>query len=61
MAASKPFKSSPDTILTDEFRRCLSEVKKGIDLFITGKAGTGKSILLRLIRERMKRKEVAGF
>lgn len=38
--------------LTDEFRRCLEEVELGTNLFITGKAGTGKSTLLRMIRDR---------
>lgn len=36
-------------IITDEFKACLDEVDKGTNVFITGKAGTGKSTLLRLI------------
>lgn len=45
--------------LTDEFTHCLAEVERGANLFITGKAGTGKSTLLRLICDRNKGKEVA--
>ncbi len=45
--------------ITDEFQRCLAEVNDGANLFITGKAGTGKSTLLRLIGEKNKRKEIA--
>jgi ATP-dependent DNA helicase PIF1 len=43
---------------TDEFRHCLAEVERGANLFITGKAGTGKSTLLRLIRDEHKDKKV---
>lgn len=50
---------SPSVILTEEFQRCLTEVEQGTNLFITGKAGTGKSTLLRLIRDRMQNKVVA--
>jgi hypothetical protein len=42
-----------DLVLTDEFRHCLAKVDQGTNLFITGKAGTGKSTLLRLIRDRL--------
>ena len=59
MAAPQSSPSTPRVILTEEFRRCLAEVEQGTNLFITGKAGTGKSTLLRLIRDRMKNKVVA--
>jgi ATP-dependent DNA helicase PIF1 len=50
-------KASP-LIITDEFQRCLAEVNGGANLFITGKAGTGKSTLLRLIRKQNEGKEI---
>lgn len=56
--ASKKLRKQP-LIITDEFNRCLTEVQQGRNLFITGKAGTGKSTLLRLICERNKRKQIA--
>ncbi len=59
MAKSNRSSSSGGVIVTEEFRRCLKEVKQGANLFITGKAGTGKSTLLRLIQKRMGRKQVA--
>jgi ATP-dependent DNA helicase PIF1 len=49
----------PSLIITDEFQLCLTEVQRGTNLFVTGKAGTGKSTLLRLICDRNKHKEVA--
>jgi len=56
--ASKKARKQP-LIITDEFEHCLAEVHQGRNLFITGKAGTGKSTLLRLICERNKDKEIA--
>ena len=41
--------NAPDIQLTDEFERCLRAVANGENVFITGKAGTGKSTVLRLI------------
>ena len=46
-------------IITKEFEECLNEVDKGTNVFITGKAGTGKSTLLRLICTANEGKDVA--
>ena len=45
--------------ITTEFQRCIDEVENGANVFITGRAGTGKSTLLRLICERQKRRQFA--
>ena len=50
---------SPVVEQTAEFRRCLVATRNGTNLFITGKAGTGKSTLLRLIRDGAGLKEIA--
>jgi ATP-dependent DNA helicase PIF1 len=50
---------STSLTLTDEFQRCLDAVLGGSNLFITGKAGTGKSTLLRLIREKYRESVIA--
>ena len=39
--------SSSGLILTDEFTAALSHLEAGGHLFLTGKAGTGKSTLVR--------------
>ncbi len=39
--------SDPSIVLTDEFERALSLLEQGRGLFLTGKAGTGKSTLIR--------------
>ena len=49
----------PPLTITEEFQHCLTEVQRGANLFVTGKAGTGKSTLLRLICDSNKDKEVA--
>jgi hypothetical protein len=50
---------SPVVEQTAEFSRCLAATRNGKNLFITGKAGTGKSTLLRLIRDSASPKEIA--
>jgi hypothetical protein len=45
--------------ITDQFKQCLDEVRLGLNLLITGKAGTGKSTLLRLLCEKNSNKEIA--
>lgn len=45
--------------LTDEFKRTLDAVQNGENVFITGKAGTGKSTLLRMICEQQDSKQHA--
>ena len=54
-----PTLRSPVVEQTAEFRRCLAATRNGNNLFITGKAGTGKSTLLRLIRDGTGPKEIA--
>ena len=50
---------SENIIITEEFQKALDAVlKTKKHLFITGKAGTGKSTLLRLLRERTNKKTV---
>jgi ATP-dependent exoDNAse (exonuclease V) alpha subunit len=48
-----------DFEMNDEFKRCIEAVEKtGRNLFITGVAGTGKTTLLKCIRERTKKNYV---
>lgn len=42
--------------LTSEFTDILSSIKKGENLFVTGKAGTGKSTLLKLSQNQLNNK-----
>jgi ATP-dependent exoDNAse (exonuclease V) alpha subunit len=43
-----------ETVLTEEFRAALALAESGASpLFITGRAGTGKSTLLRLLRDKL--------
>lgn len=51
--------TSPTTIVTEEFERALALARDGRNLFITGKAGTGKSTLLRLICSDNSAKSIA--
>jgi ATP-dependent DNA helicase PIF1 len=45
--------------INEDFRRALSAVEESsTHVFITGRAGTGKSTLLRLLRKRLKRRFV---
>lgn len=45
-------------ILTDEFRDALGQLERGQSMFLTGKAGTGKSTLVRTFRTRTAHKTV---
>ncbi len=40
--------------INDKFKEALNAVETGKNIFITGKAGTGKSTLLRIIRDNLK-------
>lgn len=44
--------------INDKFREALKAVESGKNLFITGKAGTGKSTLLKVIRDNLKQNYV---
>jgi ATP-dependent exoDNAse (exonuclease V) alpha subunit len=44
--------------LTDEFKQVLEQAKQGESLFVTGKAGTGKSTLLREIQSALSQKSL---
>ena len=58
MAAGKSI-TTQNIDLTDEFRQALELVKRdGDHLFVTGRAGTGKSTLLKLLRETTSQKAV---
>lgn len=46
-------------IITPDFERALEAVAAGSSVFLTGKAGTGKSTLLRHIRSLYKKKDIA--
>ncbi|MEJ7591726.1 MAG: AAA family ATPase [Planctomycetaceae bacterium] len=48
-----------DVTITREFQRCIDDVENGANVFITGRAGTGKSTLLRLICQQQKRRQLA--
>lgn len=48
-----------DIHINDDFKACLAEIQTGHSpLFVTGKAGTGKSTLLRYFVERLRRNHV---
>lgn len=46
----------PAITLSDEFNYALNRMEAGEHLFLTGRAGTGKSTLLRIFRQTTKRK-----
>lgn len=47
--------------ITDQFKYAISQANKGRNLFITGRAGTGKSTLLRIIKEKLEDKKVISI
>lgn len=51
-------KNLPALTLSEDFIYALDRMEAGANLFITGRAGTGKSTLLRLFRQTTKRKTV---
>ncbi len=48
----------PPVILNDDFQHVLDELEKGTSMFITGRAGTGKSTLLKLFKKTTRKKVV---
>lgn len=50
--------SSPSITITPTFERALAAMESGAHVFLTGRAGTGKSTLLRHFREHTKKKPV---
>ena len=58
-AASAPAEtSSPPLVITDEFAAALEHLHAGHHLFLTGKAGTGKSTLIRHYLEQTDRSTI---
>lgn len=51
---------SNEIVLTDEFRAALSLLEQGESIFLTGKAGTGKSTLIREFLSRTSRNAVVA-
>jgi ATP-dependent DNA helicase PIF1 len=51
---------SGEIVLTDEFRTALSLLEQGESIFLTGKAGTGKSTLIREFLSRTSRNAVVA-
>ena len=41
--------------LTNGQKQFLEEVEKGSNIFLTGKAGTGKSFVINLIKDRVQK------
>jgi ATP-dependent DNA helicase PIF1 len=47
--------------ITEKFKYAINQATKGRNLFITGRAGTGKSTLLRIIKEKLENKKVISI
>ena len=52
--------SGPDLVLTEEFTRALDLLERGENIFLTGKAGTGKSTLIRHFLATTRRRVVVA-
>lgn len=49
----------PDFEVTDEYQRCVEELNRGTQVvFVSGKAGTGKSTLVQYIRSTIKKRNI---
>lgn len=45
--------------ITKEYKRCIKAIKKGIKfLFISGKAGVGKSVLIKFLKHKLRKKNI---
>ena len=53
-------KDSPEIVITEEFDEALTRLRRGDSLFLTGKAGTGKSTLIRLFLASTERNVVVA-
>ena len=55
------FHGEKEIEITEKFKYAINQATKGRNLFITGRAGTGKSTLLRIIKEKLEDKKVISI